>query len=101
MFSHEAARVRVHRHLRGDDGPDGMMFSHEAVHGRAEAGGPDVRGDDGPAGMTFFYEAVHGRAEAGGPGVRGGDGLAGMTFCCEVARVRVHRLFEAAMAPTA
>ena len=40
-----------------------MMFSHEVAHGRAEAGGPDVRGDDGPAGMTFFYEAVHGRVD--------------------------------------
>jgi len=49
----------------------------------------------------FFYEAVHGRAEAGGPGVRGGDGLAGMMFCCEVAHGRVDRPFEATMASPA
>ena len=51
--------------------------------------------------MMFSHEAAHGRAEAGGPDVRGGDGSDGMMFSHEVARVRVHRLFEAAMAPTA
>ncbi len=75
-----------------------MMFSHEAVHGRAEAGGPGVRGGDGSDGMMFRCQVAQVRVHRH---LRGGDGSDGMMFSHEAVHGRVDRPFEAAMAPPA